>query len=82
MTVSPPADESLWHTGSGVAVSEGRLAATAGRGSPALRLCHLAVLPWKCQGLLSLPHPRHRAKLRRVPGVPPAAHAGVHGILC
>lgn len=84
MTVSvnaPPADESLRHTGSGVAVPEGRLPAAARRGAPALRLRHLAVLPRQCQGLLPLPHPSHGAELRRVLALLPAANAGVHGIL-
>ena len=84
MTVSAggaPADEPLRHAGSGVAVPEGRLPATAGRGPPALCLRHLAVLPRQRQGLLPLPHPRHRAELRRLPALLPAAHARVHGIL-
>lgn len=83
MTVSINAlpDEPLWHPGSGVAVPEGRLPAAARRAPPALRLRHLAVLPRQRQRLLPLPHPHHGEELRRLHGLPPAAHAGVHGIL-
>lgn len=84
MTVSidaPPADEPLWYSGSGVALAEGRLPAATRRGPPTLGLRHLAVLPRQRQGLLPLQDPCHGAALRRIHGLLPAAHTGVHGIL-
>lgn len=80
-TRSRPADEPLRHAGAAVAVPEGRLAAAGGRGPPALRLRHLAVLPRQRQGLLPVPGPHHRPQLRGLPGLLPAANAGLHGIL-
>ena len=64
-----------------MAVAEGHLHAPARRGSPALRLRHLAVLPWQRQGLLPFPHPHHCTELWRVPRLLSAANAGLHGIL-
>ena len=75
-------DEQVWDSGASVAVSEGQLPASTWPGHPALSLRHLAVLPGQHQGLLPLPHPCLGTQLWGLPALLPAAHPGMHGLLC